>query len=176
VKRFALLLVTVSFATSLFGAIDHTKEGPVVRVTAKPTGRAVVSVPTVELYSDGFVSIHNYDGTKRTKMVGPKRVSALLVKFEKLGFYRVTARTVEASIEKAAYARIRTTRAGTAEVKKIVITDCDISTISVRHGAKTHSITFYAVGEMAEEYPKATDLIILRKAITAVYDTVNAKS
>jgi hypothetical protein len=175
VKQLALLLVTLSFATSLFGAIDHTKEGLVVRVTAKPTGREVVSVPTVELYSNGFVSIRNYDGTKRTKMVDPKRVSALLAKFQKLGFYRVTAQTVQASIEQAANPRIGTRRTGTAEVKKIVITDCDISTISVRRGAKVHTITFYAVDEMAKEYPKATDLNIVRKAITAVYDTVNAK-
>jgi hypothetical protein len=62
------------------------------------------------LYSDGSVSIHRYDGTKRKKSIDPAKVATLLKKLDKLGFYRITSQSVEASIEKFTTKTTRTSR------------------------------------------------------------------
>ena len=85
-------------AASVFAS--HAKEPPVVTVTSKPTGRSISAVPKWELYSDGTVSIRRYDGTKRTKRIAQAKVEALLKKLDKLGFYRITNQSVDASIDK----------------------------------------------------------------------------
>ena len=164
-------MVLVISATTIFAAAANpAKERPVIRVTSEPTGRNWFTAKW-ELCPNGLVLIRGYDGTKRTKVIGPAKVTALLSKLERLGFYRITSRSVEESIEKFT-TRVRETPKGvSAEVERLVISDCDVSTISVRRDAKTHTITFYAVEEMAEHYPKAADLKILKKALSEVYKT-----
>jgi hypothetical protein len=154
----------------------HVKEVPVITVTSKPTGRLISAVPEWELYSDGAVSIRRYDGTRRTKHIAPAKVEALLRKLDKLGFYRITNKSVDASIDKFTTKMTRTSQGATAEVERIVITDCDLSSISVRHAGKRHAVTYYAVDEMAEHYPKAADLGILKKALSEFYKTVGDDS
>jgi hypothetical protein len=157
-------------AASVFAT--HAKDLPAITVTSKPTGRLISAVPKWELYSDGAVSIRKYDGTKRTKRIAPAKVEALLKKVDKLGFYRITNQSVEASIGKFTTKMTRTSEGATAEVERIVITDCDLSTISVRRAGKRHTVTYYAVEEMAEHYPKAADLGILKKALSEFYKTI----
>jgi hypothetical protein len=167
-RRFTYVLLIS--AASLFAS--HAKELPVITVTSKPTGRLITSVPQWELYSDGSVSIRRYDGTKRRKSIDPANVATLLKKLDKLGLYRITSQSVEASIEKFTTKTTRASQGAAAEVERIVITDCNLSTISVRHAGKPHTVTYYAVEEMAEHYPKATDLVILKKALSEFYKTV----
>jgi hypothetical protein len=109
-------------------------------------------------------------------MLNPNRVSALLTKLERLGFYRITDQTVQASIEKLTTKTTVTAHGQQAEGERVVITDCDLSTISVRRGPKSHTVTFYAVDETAKEFPKAGDLNVLKKAIDEVYKALGEKS
>jgi hypothetical protein len=167
---YALLISAASVLAS------HAKELPVITVTSKPTGRLISAVPKWELYSDGTVSIRRYDGTKRTKRIAQAKVEALLRRLDKLGFYRITNQSVDASINKFTTKMTRTSQGATAEVERIVITDCDLSTIAVRRAGKRHTVTYYAVEEMAEHYPKAADLGILKKALSEFYKTVGDDS
>jgi hypothetical protein len=160
--------------TTVFAS--HAKELPVITVTSKPTGRLISAVPRWEMYSDGAVSIRRYDGTKRTKHIALAKVEALLRKLDELGFYRITKQSVDASIDKSTTKMTRTSQGATAEVERIVITDQELSTISVRHGGKRHTVSYYAVEEMAEHYPKAADLGILKKALSEFYKTVGDDS
>src|SRR6266567_2955002 len=141
IRRFTYVLLIS--AASL--CATHAKEIPVITVTSKLTGRLITSVPRWELYSDGSVSIRRYDGTKRRKRIDPTNVATLLEKLDKLGFYRITSQSVEASIEKFTTKTTRTSQGATAEVERIVITDCNLSTISVRRAATPHTVTYYAV-------------------------------
>jgi len=166
----ALLISAASVLAS------HAKEPPVITVTSKPTGRLISAVPKWELYSDGAVSIRRYDGTKRTKRIAQAKVEAFLKKLDKLGFYRITNQSVDASIDKFTTKMTRTSHGVTAEVERVVITDCDLSTIAVRRAGKQHTVAYYAVEEMAGHYPKATDLGILKKALSEFYKTVGDDS
>src|SRR5919197_5597410 len=132
--------------TTVFAS--HAKELPVITVTSKPTGRLISAVPRWQLYSDGAISIRRYDGTKRTKRIAPAKVEALLRKLDKLGFYRITKQSVDASIDKFTTKITRTSPGPTAEVERIVITDQELSTISVRHAGKAHTVSYYAVEAM----------------------------
>lgn len=147
-----------------------------ITVTSKPTGRLISAVPRWEVYSDGAVSIRRSDGTKRTKRIAPAKVEALLRKLDKLGFYRITKQSVDASIDKLTTKMTRTSQGATAEVERIVITDQELSTISVRRDSKRHTVSYYAVEEMAEHYPKAADLGILKNALSEFYKTVGDDS
>src|ERR1044072_810717 len=120
---YALLISAASVLAS------HAKEPPVITVTSKPTGRLISAVPKWELYSDGTVSIRRYDGTKRTKRIAQAKVEALLKKLDNLGFYCITNQSVDASIDKFTTKMTRTSHGVTAEVERVVITDCDLSTI-----------------------------------------------
>lgn len=171
-RRFTCLLLIS--AAGVFAS--HAKELPVISVTSKPTGRLITAVPRWDLYSDGSVSIRRYDGARRAKSIDAVKVAALLKKLEKLGFYRITSESVEASIEKFTTRTTRTSQGVAAEVERIVITDCDLSTISVRRAGRLHTVTYYAVDEMAEHYPKATDLNILKKSLSEFYKTVGDDS
>ena len=132
---YALLISAASVLAS------HAKEPPVITVTSKPTGRLISAVPKWELYSDGTVSIRRYDGTKRTKRIAQAKVEAFLKKLDKLGFYRITNQSVDASIDKFTTKMTRTSHGVTAEVERVVITDCDLSTIAVRRAGKQHTVT-----------------------------------
>jgi hypothetical protein len=88
--------------------VSYAKELPVISVTSKPTGRLIAAVPRWDLYSNGSVAIRRYDGTRRTKRVDSAKVAALLQKLEKLGFYRITSKSVEASVEKFTTKTVRT--------------------------------------------------------------------
>ena len=147
-----------------------------ITVTSKPTGRLITAVPRWELYSNGSVSIRLYDGARRTKTIDSAKIAALLKKLDKLGFYRITSQSVEASIDKFTPKTIRTSQGVAAEVERVVVTDCDLSTISVRRAGKPHTVTFYAVEEMAKHYPKATDLNILKKSLAEFYRAVGDDS
>jgi hypothetical protein len=51
-------------------------------------------------------------------------------------------------------------------------TDCDTATVTVQQDARVHTFSCYAVEEMAEHYPRAADLNILKKTIAEVYKAV----
>jgi hypothetical protein len=155
---------------------SHAKELLVISVTSKPTGRLIAAVPKWDLYSDGSVAIRRYDGARRTKRIDSAKVAALIKKLEKLGFYRITSKSVEASVEKFTTKTVRTSQGATAEVERVVITDCDLSTMSVRRAGKLHTVTYYAVEQMAEYYPKASDLNILKKSLSEFYKIVDDNS
>ena len=169
-NRYVVLLSVVATAT-LTAVASPAKRSPLIRVTSEPTGRLWATF-TVNLHADGYVSVQDYDGTKRTKNIGIAKVGALLNRLEKLGFYRITNESVDNSIQKVT---TKTAQGAPAEVERLLITDCDTSTISVRRGAGTHIVKFYGVEQMAEHYPKAADLQILRKALSEVYKAVGVR-
>jgi hypothetical protein len=169
--------VTCALLISAVGLFaSHAKELPVISVTSKPTGRLIAAVPRWDLFSDGSVAIRTYDGSRRTKRIDSAKVAALLKKLENLGFYRISSKSVEASVEKFTTKTVRTPQGASAEVERVIVTDCDLSTISVRHGGKLHTVRYYAVEEMAEYYPKATDLNILKKSLSEFYKIVGNDS
>jgi hypothetical protein len=160
VKRYTFVLIIALTITAGWAAAPrHAKEHPVVRITRKPTGILYSALPTIELYPDGFVWIQRSDGTTLTRTIGVARLSMLLKKLDRLGFYRITTRSVDASIQ---------------QPRKITKTPngVEAAMVTVQQDAKVHTVSCYAVEEMAEHYPRASDLNILKKTIAEVYKAV----
>ena len=146
------------------------KERPTIRL-AWTAGPADDAAPIIDLGSTTSAALYRYSAAMRqrsTKAIDPAGVSRLLSRLSKIGFYRITEQSVDASIDKVS---IRTTKDG-ATAGRIFVTDCATATLSVRDRERTHRVSYYAVEEMAKYYPKATDLSILKKAIDEVLKAV----
>ena len=172
VRRYTFIVIIALTVTAGWAAAAGTRrEQPVVRITRKPTGILYSALPTIELYRDGSVWIQRSDGTTVTRTIGVARLSMVLKKLDKLGFYHITTHSVDASMQQPP--KITKTPNGIeATTERFIITDCDTTTVTVRQDARVHTVSCYAVEEMAEHYPRATDLNILKKTIAEVYKAV----
>jgi hypothetical protein len=167
------LVIFAAVATSLLAVVGAAQQTPVVSVSSDPTGLTVESqktgrkmIPGIDIYASGAVAVRRYNGSEAAKRIDVGVVDRLVASLERTKFYKVTDDSFHAEVDASQ-------RPGTTE--RIIITDCPIWTISVRHERTIHSTTFYGLWEMSEHYRKSKQLELLKDAIVKVYAAVGEK-
>jgi hypothetical protein len=165
------LLGAIGFA--LLVSSGCATEHPVVSLSSEPTGLTVQSrksgkkmIPGIDVYSDGAVAIRRYDGSEATKRIDTASVEKLLASLERSKFYKVTEDSFDAELS---------TSQRPGEAERIIITDCPIWSLRIRHSGSTRGTKFYGLWDKAQYYPRSKQLNRLKGAFLMVYSAVGEK-
>ena len=140
-------------------SIKH--ESTMFEIRSKFTGKRIS--PGLEIYSNGRVTVCDFDGNETEKRLQLRDVQALLRSLEQAGLFSLSPGDIESSIE-------RENKLAPA------IVDGSYVSISAWSGEKSVSLKRYCLSEEVKAYPGVKQLQVMTNCLAKVEAMVDEKS